>query len=130
METKKLTIFLVDDDKFLLDMYAKKFTSGGLNVEALCGSEVGLKRLRDGAVPDILLLDIIMPNMDGLELLEIIRKENLAKTSTVIMLTNQSQASDIDKAKGLKVDGYIIKATTIPSEVLAKVMEIHNNKHK
>jgi two-component system, OmpR family, response regulator MtrA len=127
--TKK-SILLVDDDKFLLDMYAQKFTKSNWAVEVVCGSEAALKRLREGTAPDVILLDIIMPTIDGIEMLGIMRKEKLASTSTVIMLTNQSQSSDIDKAKDLKVDGYIIKATSIPSEVLEKVEEIYNKKHK
>jgi CheY-like chemotaxis protein len=86
-----------------------------------------LKMLRDGLDPDVLLLDVVMPGMDGIELLSIIRKENLAKNSVVIMLTNQGLADDISRAKKLNVDGYIIKATTIPSEVLAEVQKIYSN---
>ncbi len=128
MDIKKTSILLIDDDKFLLDMYARKFTNNGLLVDAACGPDIGLKKLRDGARPDIVLLDVVMPNMDGLELLQIIQKENLAPGATFIMLTNQSQQADIEKAKNMNVDGYIIKATTIPSEVLSKVMNIYNKK--
>src|SRR3989338_9807298 len=123
-EPKKLTALLVDDDRFLLDMYSLKFTKGGLAVVTACGSKEALEHLRNGLVPDVMVLDIIMPTMDGLELLGVIRKENLAPRSTVIMLTNQSQSSEIEKAKQLGVDGYIVKATTIPSEVLSEVKNI------
>lgn len=66
--------------------------------------------------------------MDGLELLKKIRDDKLLPDSTVIMLTNQ--ADDIDKARALGVDGYIIKATTIPSEVVEQVLSIHKSKQK
>jgi CheY-like chemotaxis protein len=126
----KLTVLLVDDDKFLLDMYSLKFGKSGLEVVTAVGSEEALKKLRDKFEPNIIMLDIIMPGVDGLDLLAAIRKEQLSPKSTVIMLTNQSQQIDMDRAKALKVDGYIIKASTIPSEVYDKVMEIHKNAKK
>lgn len=124
MEKKNIKVFIVDDDKFLLGMYSLKFANNGYDVETTVGSLAALEKLRAGAKPDILLLDIIMPYMTGLELLKTIRDEKLAPGSLVIMLTNQSQASDIETAKSLNVDGYIIKAATIPSEVLHEVEKI------
>ena len=130
MENKPLSILFVDDDKFLLDMYALKFSKNNFTVNTAQGPEVALKMLRDGLNPDVLLMDVVMPGMDGIELLSFIRKENLAKDSVVIMLTNQGLPDDIARAKKLNVDGYIIKATTIPSEVLSEVQKIYSNVKK
>lgn len=124
MEKKNIKVFIVDDDKFLLGMYSLKFANNGYDVETTVGSLAALEKLRAGAKPDIVLLDIIMPYMTGLELLKTVREEKLAPGALVIMLTNQSQASDIETAKSLGVDGYIIKAATIPSEVLHEVEKI------
>ena len=121
---KKYSILIVDDDKMLLDMYSIKFSKIGLSVNAIPNSLQALKLLRDGLSPDIIMIDIVMPTMDGLQLLETIRKEKLAISSTIIMLTNQSQSADIERAKTLGADGYIVKATTIPSEVVSEVMDI------
>lgn len=118
------TIFLVDDDRFLLDMYALKFKSAGITVVACQGGEEALEKLRGGAAPDALLLDIVMPGIDGFEVLETIRKENLATTTKIIILSNQGQDSDIARAKQLGVDGYIVKASAIPSEVLEQTRAI------
>lgn len=126
--TKKLTIFVVDDDKFLLDMYALKFSKSGYIVEAADNGEDALKKFRTGFVPDVLLLDVIMPGLTGLETLETIRKENLIPNATVIMLTNQNMPEDIDRAKKCNIDGYIVKAMAIPSEVLSEVERIHTAK--
>lgn len=128
MTDNKIQIFLIDDDRFLLDMYAVKFQKSGLHVEAVTGSSAALAKLREGYAPDIILLDIIMPTMDGLALLEIIRAEKLAPQSTIIMLTNQ--ADDEDRAKQLGIDGFIVKAMTIPSEVVTKVLDIYNTHKK
>ena len=122
--SKKYTVLIVDDDKFLLDMYRKKFENDGATVDVAVGSEEALGKLRGGAKPDILILDIIMPSMDGIELLEVIHKEKLAPDSAIIMLTNESDAERIDKAKSLGIKGYIVKATSIPTEVVEKVREI------
>lgn len=121
---KKGKVFIVDDDKFLLGMYSLKFSNNNYEVETTVGSLAALEKLRAGANPDIVLLDIVMPYMDGLELLKTIRAENLVPNATIIMLTNQSQSSDIERAKELKADGYIVKASTIPSEVMHEMEKI------
>ena len=121
-------ILLVDDDKFLLDMYAIKFTKAGYEVKVADSTEAGLKLIRDGYVPDAMLIDIVMPGMDGLELVSAVRKEKLVPATAVIMLTNQGSSDDISRAKKLNADGYIVKATTIPSEVLAEVERIIKSK--
>lgn len=117
-------VFLVDDDRFLLDLYAVKFKNAGHEVTAFGGGEELLAALRKGdtPAPDAILLDLIMPGVGGFETLEAIRKENLAKGSKVIILSNQGQDSDIEKAKKLSADGYIIKASAIPSEVYAETL--------
>lgn len=121
-------ILIVDDDKFLLDMYATKFKNLGYDPTTAVGSQDALSKLRNSFNPDILILDIIMPAMDGLELLEVVRKENLAPHATVVMLTNESDPAKIEQAKSLGVSGYIVKATTIPSEVVQEVLSIVKNK--
>jgi two-component system, chemotaxis family, chemotaxis protein CheY len=127
-DDKKYKLLLVDDDKFLLDMYAMKFKTSGHTVSTAVGGNDALTKLRAGESPDALILDIIMPVMDGLELLETIRKENLCPQSAVIMLTNETDPAKIEKAKSLGVAGYIVKATSIPSEVVTEVISILNNK--
>ncbi len=117
-------IILVDDDKFLLDMYAIKFSKAGYDVKTADSTDGGLKLVKGGFIPDVMLVDIVMPGMDGLEFVSVVRKENLAPNGRVIMLTNQGSSDDISRAKKLGVDGYIVKATTIPSEVLAEVERI------
>jgi len=117
-------IYLVDDDRFLLDLYAVKFRNAGHDVSVFGGGEDLLAELRkkDSVAPDVILLDIIMPGIGGFEALEAIRKEHLAKGTKIIILSNQGKDSDIEKAKQLSADGYIIKASAIPSEVLAETL--------
>lgn len=121
---KHYSVLLVDDDRFLLDMYTLKFKGGGCEVEAIPDSTAALEKLRKGFSPNIIILDVVMPNLTGFELLETIKKEGLAKGSVVIMLSNQGLQEDIDKAMKLGAAGYIIKASSIPSEVLQKALSI------
>ena len=71
-----------------------------------------------------------MPGMDGFDVLEAIKSEKLAPKALIIMLTNQGQLTDINKAKSFGINGYIIKATTIPSEVVQDVTRIYNLEKK
>jgi DNA-binding response OmpR family regulator len=123
-DTPVKKILLVDDDKFLLDMYAMKFAKSGYEIQTADSTESGLKVIRDGYVPAIMLVDIVMPGADGLEMVSIVRKEKLAPNAVIIMLTNQGSSDDVSRSRKLNVDGYIVKATTIPSEVLSEVEKI------
>ncbi len=123
-DRKSYSILIVDDDRFLLDMYTMKCKDYGCSVEGIADPVVALEKLRKGATPSIILLDIIMPVLDGFEFLEAVRKENLAKGAAVIMLSNQGQQEDVDKSMKLGASGYIVKASSIPSEVLEKAFSI------
>lgn len=122
-------ILIVDDDKFLLNMYSIKFKKEGFDVVTASDGKDALFRLQNGVIPDAIVLDIVMPVMDGLEMLGNMRKGQLAKDATVLILSNQGQSSDIEKAKHLGIDGYIVKATTIPSEVVTEVLRMLASKH-
>lgn len=124
MPTAPYSLFLVDDDRFLLDMYAVKFKAAGHSVTAFAGGEELLKALREGAAPSAILLDIVMPGMTGFEVLEAIKREGLKKEAKLIVLSNQGQQSDIDQAKALGANGYIVKASAIPSEVFTETIKI------
>lgn len=119
-------IYLVDDDRFLLDLYAIKFKNAGHEVTVFNNGEDLLAALRKegAAAPNAILIDVIMPGMDGFETLEALRKEGLAKGSKIVFLTNQGQDSDVEKARGLAADGFITKASSIPSEVFTETMHI------
>lgn len=122
--TKKPKILIVDDDNFLLDMYALKFTESGFEVTPSSGSEDALAKLKDGLIPDAMVLDVVMPKMDGFELLAQINKEKLGGSAIKIVLSNLGQQADIEKGNSLGASGYIVKASATPTEVVNKVKKI------
>jgi len=128
MPGEKRKICIIDDDNFLLDMYAFKFNQNNFEVYTFLGGGPLLEKLKEGLVPDVVLIDIIMPEMDGFEVLGVINKENLCPNAKKIILSNKSQQSDIDKGLSLGVSGYIIKANSTPSEVINEVIKILENK--
>src|SRR5574343_112700 len=101
MEGERRKILIVDDDTFLLDMYAFKFSQHNFEVYTAPGGLQAIEKLKDGLVPSIILMDITMPDMDGFEMLEKINKDNLSPDSTKIILSNKSQQSDIDRGNSL-----------------------------
>lgn len=117
-------IFIVDDDKFLLDMYSFKFKEKGFDVVQAFGSVDALSKLKGGIVPDVMLIDVVMPAMDGFELLALIKSENLAPNAKVIVLSNLGQPSDVEKGRTLGANGYVVKASATPTEVVEKVMTV------
>ena len=130
METEPKKILIVDDDSFLLDMYALKFSKSNFSVSTALGPEQALEKLRGGLVPEIILLDIMMPVMDGFELLAKMREEKISSDSIIIFLSNRGQPSDITQAETLGASGYIVKASSTPSEVIDKVVSIINKAKK
>jgi len=128
MEGDKRKILIVDDDTFLLDMYAFKFSQHNFEVYTASDGLQVIEKLKDKLSPDIILMDIIMPDMDGFEMLEKINKDNLSPDSTKIILTNKSQQSDIDRGNNLGASGYIVKASSTPAEVINQVVEILSKK--
>lgn len=119
-----MKVLLVDDDLFLRDMYVTKFSSSGYDVETADGSASALTLLEKGNVYDLVLLDMVMPGTSGVELLQTINKQYPSQIKYAIFLTNQGQDEDIREAKEAGAVGYIIKADSIPSEVITKVEEI------
>ena len=126
MDPKPQTVLLVDDDKFLLNMYALKFKNSGFGAEVAESAEIALQKLRDGLVPALILVDLVMPSMDGLEFIRRVKEEGLARGTSLVVLSNQGQNTEIERAKELGVAGYIVKASTIPSEVVEEVKKTLN----
>lgn len=124
MNSKKKKILIVDDDNFLLDMYAFKFSQHGFEVHTFLEAKKVLEKLKEGLEPDVIILDLIMPEMDGFELLEELESQKLCPNAVKIVLSNKSQQSDMDRCSSLGVKCYIAKANSTPAEVVEKVVEV------
>ena len=120
---QKGNILLLDDDKFLLDMYSMKFSQSGYTVEACLSVSQALQILRGGFAPAVVLFDITMPEMDGFASLKTLHDDKLAVSSIKIALTNQNDEAEKAKAAELGASRYIVKASMIPSEVVNTVDE-------
>lgn len=120
----KHTLLIVDDDAFLLDMYALKLSQSNFDVKTANNPEIALSMLKGGYQPEVILLDILMPIMDGFTLLKKLNEEKLIEKSIVVILSNRGQQSDIETGQALGAAGYIVKASMTPSEVVTEVLKI------
>ena len=127
MDNKKI-IIIVEDDVFLSDIYQTKFTEAGYECLLAQDGSRCLSLLEGGASPYVILLDIVMPKMDGLELLTFLKGNEKYKGISVILLSNLGQDTDIKKGMELGALDYMIKAHYTPSEVVKKVEEILSRK--
>ncbi|KKR70701.1 MAG: Response regulator receiver domain protein [Candidatus Nomurabacteria bacterium GW2011_GWB1_40_7] len=124
MEKEKRKILIVDDDSFLLDMYALKFSQNNFEVHTVPSGVQALEKLKSGLSPDVILMDIIMPELDGFKTLAQINEQKLCPNGVKIILSNKSEQKDIDEGNRLGVAGYIVKANSTPAEVIDQVIKI------
>ena len=121
-------IMLVEDDPILVEMYQAKFEIEGHDIVVATNGQESLDLL-EGYTPDIILLDILMPKLNGFHVLKEIKKQPHLRTIPVILLTNLGEAEvDMNQelARALGVNDYLIKSHHTPDEVVAKVMKALN----
>lgn len=119
-----MKILLLDDDAFLRDMYATKFGEQGHEVDASDNAIAALTKIENGDKYDVVLLDMIMPGMSGVEFISAARERFPKEKFKFIVLSNQGQEEDVTAAKEAGAIGYIIKAESVPSDVVKKVEEL------
>lgn len=113
-------ILIVEDDKFLRELIAKKLSEEGFIVEEASDGEEGIRKIKEGR-PDLILLDLILPSIDGFEVLEKIKEDLETKPIPVIILSNLGQKEDIERGLKLGAFDYLVKAHFTPGEVIEKV---------
>ena len=128
MADKPINILLVEDDTFISGMYHTKLKSIGFNVTLAEDGETAWNKLQEGDLPDLVLLDIVLPKKDGFEILEGIRADQRMKDLAVILLTNLEQKPDVERGIKLGADDYIIKAHFTPTEVVDKITKLLESK--
>ena len=119
---EKQTIMVIEDDAFVMDIYQTKLLGEGFEVVCAENGMEALKKLEGGElVPDLILLDILMPYVNGLEVLEKIKQDEKLNKIPIILLTNLSQKDEIGRGIELGANDYLIKSHFTHSEVLEKI---------
>jgi DNA-binding response OmpR family regulator len=116
----KTKILIIEDEEMLSTMYKVKFENEGYEVSTARDGAEGLA-IAFKENPDIILLDIIMPKIDGFAVLKKFHENDMTKNTPVILLTNLGQDEDVKRGNELGAVGYLIKANNTPSEVVEKV---------
>lgn len=128
MTNENISILLVEDDSFISGMYQTKLSNLGYQVELIDNGETADERLQQKPIPDLLLLDIVLPKKDGFEILANLRKKKDTANLPVILLTNLGQKPDVERGIKLGADDYIIKAHYTPTEVVEKITKVLEEK--
>ena len=113
-------LIIVEDDPFLLSILAEKLKDAGFDIETATDGEDGLNKIRSGNF-DLVLLDMVLPKIDGFKILEEIRDGKQPKKIPVIILSNLYDKNNIDKAILLGAREYIVKAYNTPEEIVLKI---------
>ncbi|MDY0302441.1 MAG: response regulator [Candidatus Moranbacteria bacterium] len=121
MENKK--ILIIEDDANLRNVLEEFFEAEKMLVKTASDGESGLKSLRD-FLPDVVLLDIILPKKDGYEIIKEIKSDEKIKDIPVILLTNLGGLNDIEKALALGATTYLVKGDYQVKEIVEKVKEV------
>lgn len=118
-------ILLVEDEESIRDLYARELTKAGFLVKASVDGTAGLEALK--AEPfDLLLLDIMLPGINGLQMLREFKTINSTSTMKVILLTNLGQEATIKEGFDLGASGYLIKAQYTPDQIVVEVQNALN----
>lgn len=113
-------ILIIEDDKFLRELISQKLNKEGYDVSEAIDGEEGIKKIRDEK-PDLILLDLILPGIDGFEVLSLMKKDSSLSSIPVIILSNLGQKEDVEKGLKLGAVDYLIKAHFTPGEIIEKI---------
>lgn len=116
-------ILIVEDDQFLRDLMERKLIKEGFIVETAIEGESGLQKIKSWR-PDLVLLDIILPGLDGFSILEKVKADASVANIPVILLTNLGQRDDVEKGLKLGAVGYLVKAHFTPGDIVEKVKSV------
>lgn len=123
------TILIVEDDQFLRNLCVRKLQKEKFNVLYAVDGEEGLKKIQEQK-PDLVLLDILLPGLNGFDIVGAVKNNPEIAHIPIILLSNLGDKSDVDKGLGLGAEDYLIKAHFTPGEIVEKVREWLNKKNK
>jgi CheY-like chemotaxis protein len=122
MDNKQKTILIVEDDQFLLEILRDVFSKAGFNVILSRNGEEGLKTVLEKN-PDLILIDILMPKMDGITMLQKIRENPQGKNIPAIVLTNLNDNETINKALESGAYDFLVKSDWEPKDLVNRAKE-------
>lgn len=115
-------VLIIEDDRFLSSMYAEKLTLEGYRVSTAFDGPSGVVAAMEQR-PDVILLDVLLPGYDGFEVLRRLRDTRSFTKTRVVMLTNLNEPQQIERAKELGANDYLVKAHFVPAEVVEKIQQ-------
>jgi len=116
-------ILIIEDDKFLRELMSRKLVSEGFKIEEAIDGEEGLRKLQE-IKPDLILLDLILPGLDGFEVLQRIKDNPSTGAIPVLILSNLGQRDEIEKGLKLGAADFLVKAHFTPEEIVGKIKEV------
>ncbi len=116
-------VLIIEDDIYISRMYQLKLSLDGIKVELADNGKAGLEKVEDFR-PDVILLDILMPEMDGFEVLKSLKSDPKNQDIPVLIMSNYGQEEDIKKGLELGAVGYLVKSQYTPSTVVDKIRSI------
>jgi len=120
MTNPQKIILIIEDDKFLRELITQKLIKEGYGVSEAVDGEEGIKKVKEEK-PDLVVLDLILPGIDGFEVLSRMREESALTSIPVIILSNLGQKEDVEKGLKLGAVDYLIKAHFTPGEIIDKI---------
>ena len=119
----KKRVLIIEDDSFLASLLTSALKRADFETSLAIDGEEGLKKL-ETEIPDIILLDLILPGIGGFEILEKIKKEDKTKKIPVIIISNLGSQEEIQKGLKSGANAYLVKASILPDDVIKKIKEI------
>ncbi len=120
METKALSVLVIEDDEFLVNAYRTKLTKEGFDVHFAVDGQEAMKTL-ETLHPNVILLDLMLPNKDGFTVLEEIKKISSLSKIPVIVASNLSQKADVERCKKLGAHEFVVKSELSLDDIVAKI---------
>ncbi|HEA84653.1 MAG TPA: response regulator [Candidatus Wildermuthbacteria bacterium] len=116
-------VLVIEDDTFLRELIVQKLDQGGYDIAEAVDGEEGVKQAK-AEKPDIILLDLILPGIDGFEVLRQLKEDETLSSIPVLILSNLGQKEDIEKGMKLGAKDFLIKAHFTPGEIIEKIKSI------
>jgi two-component system chemotaxis response regulator CheY len=124
-QTNKRSILIVEDDQYLRELYTLQFGQSGMSVTAAANGREALAKIKNNHC-DAILLDIMMPDLTGIDVIKALKQDPATKNIPVIFLTNMGQENIVNEGMALGAVAYLIKSSYLPDQLLKKVTEILN----